>query len=39
MPKLFQKQKCEWENFYFDGEIGTLKEKEIDWECLVCVYI
>ena len=39
MPKLFQKQKCEWENFYFDGEIGTLKEKEIDWECFVCVYI
>ena len=38
MPKLFQKQKREWENFYLDGEIRTLKEKERDWECLVYIY-
>ena len=27
------------ENFYLDGEIRTLKEKERDWECLVYIYI
>ena len=38
MPKLFQRQKREWENFYLNEEIRTLKEKESDWECLVYIY-